>query len=346
MFSHNVVSIDIGSKNIKIVEGKKEESSIRIKKNIILPTPQNAFEDGNILDIHHLKEAIKDALKEEKIKSKKVIFTVQSTSIITREFILPFAKEKEIENMIYFEIEQFLPISLEDYIIQYKILEEFVEDNVKKSRIFIAAMYKKMAESYLSLSKELNLMPQALDLNSNAIWKLFSLKKEREENKTIAIIDMGYNYLNLNIISKGISQFSRLIPLGGKEVDIGIANRMNLSLEEAEENKIKNTKLDEIGNELKDNELNNIVKYAVDNWIEDIQRIFQYYKSRSTGNTIDYIYIYGGSSNITGLSEYISSTLNIQTYKVDKMTKITLKKKVKDRNIELYLNAVGAILRK
>lgn len=351
MFSTNILSIDIGNKNIKVIDGKKKDNTIVVKRAFILPTPADSFQDGEIIDIEILSEFIKKSLRENKIRTKKAICTIQSTSIITRELILPSTKEKEMDKMIRFEIEQYLPISLDDYIVEYKILEEFMEENVNKSRIFIAGVPKKIVEGYLKLLKEMDLSPVALDLNSNSVAKLFTSKKEKEQNdnsdKTIAVIDIGYNYINLNIISKEITQFSRLINFGGRDIDISIANSSNLSLEEAEEKKINSI---DLNNEIYSSEsadiLNNIARLAIDNCLEDVRRIFQYYISRTTGNKIDYIYIYGGSSRIVGLSDYIASYLNIQTYKVNKINKIILKKKVKDIDIDIYLNSIGALLRK
>lgn len=356
MFSKKILAIDIGNKNIKIVSGNHNKDSIMIDKAITIETPVNSYEDGNILDVSNLKKAIGLALENEKIKAKKVIFTVDSTSIITRDISLPLAKkEEEMDTMVRFEIEQYLPIMFDDYVVEYKILEEFMEENIKKARILVVALPKIIAEEYLKLIARLKLTPLALDVNSNSISKLFEMNgkinmENYSLNKTVSVIDLGYNYLNVNIISKGITEFSRLIPVGGSEIDINIANMFNLSLEEAENKKIEDCDLQYIysgsDSRISSQMLNDTVKGSIDSWLQEIGRIFQYFINRHRENKIEEIYLYGGGSNIKGLPEYFKSVLDIPTFKVENISNIKFAKGAKNANVQFYLNSIGSIIRK
>jgi type IV pilus assembly protein PilM len=356
LFSSSVLSIDIGNKNTKIVVGKHQKNSVLVEKAMVIDTPLNSYRDGNILDINSLKTAISNVLESEKIKAKKTICTVQSTSIITREIVLPIAKkEEEMKTMVQFEIEQYLPIMFDDYVVEYKVLEEFIEDNIKKGRITVVALPKTIVEAYLKLLEELNLKPVALDMNSNAISKLYESKaKINLENssydKTVAVIDIGHNYLNLNIISNGIAQFSRIIPVGSNDIDINIANMFNLSIEEAQKRKIEDSTLDTLeankNNLISSQILNDALKGSVDNWIQEINRIFQYYINRNRENKIEEIYLHGGGCKIKGLPEYFKERLNIPTFKIENISNIKLNKALKDIEIDKYLNCIGSIIRK
>jgi len=357
LFNRKFVSIDIGNQNTKILIGSQNGNNVLVEKTLIIPTPTSSFHDGRITDKIRLKSEIARTLLQNKIKAKKAIFTIESTAIITRELVLPSATETELDNMIRFEIEQYLPINLNDYVLEYKLLEKFKDEEEEKVKILVAGLPKSMAEDYLKLVEELDLKPLALDMNSNAVSKLFSIDSNINDesyslDKTVALIDLGHNYINLSIISKGIPQLNRLIVAGGKDIDISIANHFNLSLEEAEMKKKEDVNLelisqrDSIVSYITSIALNDIARDVVDDWLQEIQKLFQYYTSRNHGNRIDQIYIYGGSSNLKGLSEYFYDTLNIPTFRLEKMSCIKEAKNKDALDLNIFLNCVGAIIRK
>lgn len=349
LFSKNILSIDIGSYDIKMVVGKYTNNTVIINDAVSLRTPPNTIQDGQIIDMLKLKDSINNVLKEQKFKVKKVIFTLESTSIITRELILPYVKAQSFEQMLEYEIQQQFPMALGEYVIQYKKLEDIHEGDVKKIRILTAVFPKMIVENYLELAKQLNLRPFALDSHSNSISKLFDINTKINEEithlakdktyrdpKTIAIIDLGYENININIIDNGIPRFSRLLKIDGKDIDINIANTFNLSLDKAEEEKKKNK------NEI----LKDIIETSVDGWLEEMQRIFKFYTSRKPGNKIDKIYILGGHANLIGISQYIDEYFNISVEQIEKISNIKIGNSKINFDIKLYLNATGAIIRK
>ncbi len=249
MFNSKVLSLDIGSKNTKIVLGTQSKKNVTIQKAITLPTPVGCYNDGNILDITKFKSEILDVMQAENIKCKNIIITSKSTSVITRDIDIPVAKKEEMDSIIKFQMERYLPIMFDDYIMQYKVIEEFEDQSVKKAKVTVVVYPKVMAEGYYNLVKELKGNAVALDISSNSINKLFMESiKINDENysleDTVAVIDLGYDFINVNIISKGNIQFTRIITYGGSHIDIDIARQLVISEEEAESKKIQGCNLD------------------------------------------------------------------------------------------------------
>ena len=352
LFDNNVLSIDIGTYDTKMVLGKQQNKIIHVEDAWMIKTPENAFYNGQIVEIERLQNEISRSLMKRNIKTKKVICTVESTSIITREITLPITKSQEMQSMVQYEMEQYLPIMLSEYVVEYKILEELIEDNIKKARVLVVALPKSIAEKYFNLVRDIDLQPVALDIHSNAVAKLFSsvlyVNNENSSlDKTVAIIDLGHNNINVSIITKGVAQFNRLITFGGKDIDINLANSFNLSLEEAENRKIETCNLKDLNSmNASVAMMNEEVKTAVDFWGQEIQRIFQYYTSRGAQNSIDEIYLCGGSANLKGVPRYMEEYFNLPTFFITNISSI--KTGIVARNIELgrYLNSIGAIIRR
>ncbi|AFS77802.1 Tfp pilus assembly protein, ATPase [Gottschalkia acidurici 9a] len=323
MVKRNKLSIDIGSKNIKIVEGMCDGEDITIKSLIMIPTPENCYCDGQITNLEVMIEVINDTLQKKNISTKGVIYTIESNSIISREIELPSIIEKDIKKMLEFQVEEYFPVNIEEYIIQSKIVEQIDNNELKKSILYVYALPKTICEGYMNLTKKLGLKPIALDMNDNSIYKfliaLSALNTEEHsiKDKTIAVLDIGYSNTNVSIIENAIFRFSRLVEFGEKELDLNIEAFFNVSLE------------DSLGK-----------LYA------GVERIFRYYTSRSSVNTIDYIYIYGAISEINGIDKYIENIFSIHTLKLNKLNNIILDKNHTDLDISLYGNAIGALIRK
>lgn len=119
-----VVAFDIGSSMIKIVEGMYYKEELTIDKYITMKTPKGAVVDGEIKRSEELFNKLGQVLKENGIKAKYGICTTNSTLIINREILVPKVEEEEMDTVVRYEIQQYLPINLEDYILQVQVLSE------------------------------------------------------------------------------------------------------------------------------------------------------------------------------------------------------------------------------
>ncbi|MCY6484581.1 type IV pilus assembly protein PilM [Clostridium aestuarii] len=355
MFNSKLLSIDIGTKNIKIIEAKQNGEKIIVDKAFTVKTPENCFDDGNIVNMITMKQKIEEVLKKENLKSKRVVVTSKSTSLITRVIEVPFQKkDKEFNSLINYEIQQYLPINFEDYITKYIKLEDFEKDEVKMTRVRVAVYPKIVAKAYWDLVTELKLNPVALQISSNSVAKLFYRNNTmiNDENisskETVVIIDIGADYLELNFILNGQLKFTRILSGGGSYLDANIASELFIQEEEAENKKINmcDLSLDEHSEHPEAEIINNSVKLVVDRWISEIHRMLEYYRNLNKDETIKKIYLHGGSSNLKGLCEYMESALNTPIDKIESMDNIVLQEQASNITIENYLNAIGAVIRR
>lgn len=356
MFNPKLLSIDIGTKNIKFIEVKHSGKKATVDKTFSIKTPENCFNDGEIVNMIAIKEEIEKALKEYKIKTKNAVIACKSTSLITRIIEVPFQKKmKGFDSLVSYEIQQYLPINLEDFIVQYRKLEEFERDGNKMCNVRVTVYPKIMAKAYLDLLKELKLTPTALDVSSNCITKLFSGKNILINNEnvgfdeTVVVIDMGSDFIEFNVISEGQLKFTRILSGGGSYLDANIASQLSMEESEAEQKKIEmcNLNTDNVSNysETEEEQINGSIKLVVDRWINEIYRLLDYYRNTNREIKIKKIYLYGGCSNLKGLASYMEASFNISTVQINNMGTVNFVGSAVEAPIEEYLNAVGSSIR-
>lgn len=353
-FPSKIISLDIGSCNTKIVIGKYSKDKVYIDKNIMIKTPVHTVDDGNLIDKRRLSAELENVLRINNIKLKDVNCTTNSTSIINREIVIPKAEDSELDTMIKFEIQQYLPIIMEDYIVQYNVLDTVKNDDsenaLDKLRVLVVAYPKNMAEAYLNLLQDAKLKPCALDVNFNSINKLLRSEcdingKPYSTEETVAVIDMGAESINVDILSKGNMNFSRMITSGGNAIDKHIALKKDITLMDAEKMKIQYCDLSGENSIEHMEELNSIIKDDVNKWMEEINRIIHYYKNKNVGNRIEKVYIHGGSSKLNGIEKYMERGLNLPLVKIKSTSNVVLGKGEDGADFEHYLNAAGSIIR-
>ncbi len=346
--SIRLISLDIGSSDIKIVEGQVKGGKLKVYNMRKIKSPEDIIQDGELFDEESILLKLKEEMKASGVRTKNIAVVSSSSTIISREIIVPYVdNNEELKTLVNYEIEQFLAINLNNYVIQFMRLEEVIVDEVRKQKIFTIIYPKNLIESYRNLAEKLLLNPYALDISNNSIRKLSSTTDiynvdliNKEES--ILYLDLGYKSVDLSIVNNNKLEFIRVIPIGGIEIDKFIADLNGISMEEAEE--IKKAQV-EVGKRRKENQLNDGVVEVIEGWLEDLNRIIQFYTNKSNGKKISHIYLYGGTSKLRGIDEYISLKTGIETTKIITANNIEFSKNVNTTTIEEYVNALGALVR-
>nr|WP_173714656.1 pilus assembly protein PilM [Clostridium beijerinckii] len=340
-----VVAFDIGSSMIKIVEGMYYKEELTIDKYITMKTPKGAVVDGEIKRSEELFNKLGQVLKENGIKAKYGICTTNSTLIINREILIPRVEDEEMDTVVRYEIQQYLPINLEDYILQVQVLSEEEINESKKLNVRVIAYPDKIARGYYDLLIKLDLKPYALDVNYNAINKFINCVDKNNEYEyntedSVAFIDMGASFIDVNIYKNGNLDFTRMIKAGGNDIDELLIEQSLIKPEEVEGFKIRNIDLEEPFEPI-----NIHVREITDDWIEKIEKIIQFYKNKNMGEEVSSIVIFGGSSKLKGMDNYMTEKLGIKTIRRKGLSKIAFKSSDDGKRIDDFINVIGSVIR-
>ncbi len=340
-----VLSMDIGAHKIKIVEGSNTKNGIQINNFLSIETPEGSLRDGIILDKDLMHYVISEELRNKKIKTKDVYLTINSSKIVTREIVIPKVEYDEIDKILKYQIEDYLPINVDDYIIQFKIIEGINADDIEKLRILVIAIQKNIIDDYYELVRNLNLNPIVLDYQPNSISKLLKYNSVVNntfplQNLTIASIDIGYDSTKISIIKNGNVLVTKIVEIAGKYIDESI---LNLNCNDENLGEIKNKIINishSYDNKSNDENILSILKSAVLIIAEKIEAVFRYYLNRKTDNKINMIILSGGISNINGLDNLFGNIFNIPTININSLDSVWFK-----GSLINYANAIGSIIR-
>ena len=170
--------IDCSSSDLKVAVGsyssKNNRTSIYIDKFGVVPLDADAINDGAVADSFGIVMAVKHAIARLGIRNKSCILTTEGAFVHTRDLELPVAKEDQLKDMVKYEVigqgtNRDLSI---DYIVYGTTKDE--ETNADKLKVRATAIPTDTIKDFREFLKEMELQPTALDMNPNAVRKLFS----------------------------------------------------------------------------------------------------------------------------------------------------------------------------
>lgn len=358
MFNKPCLALDIGNRYIKIVYGRVIKKKVEVMHYDIIDTPPNVVRDGKIIDAKSIAGIISETVKKNKMKAKRLVMLVTGTGVITRDIVMPKSTESEIEKILEFEAPQYFPVDLQNYVLDFKVIEETINDEGVSDRVLLVAVPTRQVDEYMKIPDMLKMEMESIDLPANCISKfLFSTDPKQDKDVKIpaefAVIDIGANTTAVCIFSNQKLKFSRILLSGGCEIDKLISNQFNTDFVQAEQVKLLIGKIIPEGMEQQESEevmnVSETIKLAVNNMVTDINRFIEFYNSRTSNNRLEKVYICGGGSKLEGLSVYLSSYLNLPVDYLLSRDRVIFKEKkdpvVCEQDFTFLINALGALIR-
>lgn len=332
----NVIGLDIGSSSVKICRIKETKKGRLLQTFDSADLPPEAIVDGSLMDANVVTDTIRELVKRNKIRSKEAALSVSGHSVIIKKIPLPLMTEEELEESIVWEAEQYIPFDINDVYLDVETLVTRAAQG--QMDVLLVAAKKEMINDYCSVARDAGLEPMIVDVDAFCVQNMFEANYGTLGGQTIVLIDIGSSVSTINVVSEGITTFTRDISMGGNQFTEEIQKQLNITHEEAEAYK----KGDVSGAEA-DSVLPQEVERVIQNvaeWLAgEVQRSLDFYAATSADSRISRIYLSGGTANLPTLARVIARTSGVPAELVNPFRQITYDPK--DYS-EHYLESVAA----
>lgn len=246
-------------------------------------------------------QAIKNVAGHSDIKL--VNASCAGTSSIIRYVSFPKMNADELKKALKFEAQKFIPFSVQEVNLDAAIIRNDLPDN--KMLIAIAAVKKEFLNQRLKLIQDADLKINFIDVDSLALINAFNFNyKAVQKPKTIALLNIGSIFTNLNILEEGIPALSRDMNIAGNNFTQKISEILSLDLSAAEEFKLNPDKE-------RLNKVAPLIESIASTLANEIRVSFDYYESQSA-SSVSKIFLTGGGSLFLGLKDALSNLLGIE----------------------------------
>ena len=290
-----LVGLDIGSSGIKLVQLKENRGRYVLQKFGFKPLEPEVIVDGTVMDEGRVVSAIKELFDELNVKVKQVAVSISGHAVIIKKISLPPMPDDELEGQVKLAAEQYIPFDINEVNIDFHVLppsEGEGSGEGEMSVILVAAKKDKINE-LTELVKGAGLLPMVMDVDAFAIENMHAINYPMGQQETTALVNMGASVMNINIVSKGTSLFTRDIPNRYTE---SIQRELGLSYEEAET-------LKKGGRGSGNNQVaaQGVIESVNAEVAAEIARTIDYFKSTVSEGDVQQVLLCGGGAQIAGL---------------------------------------------
>lgn len=333
------VGVDFGTSSIKVVElcykdGKPYLSNYG-SVSLDLSDPAESMTGGLSFEARR-RTYFLALLAKMKIKNPESVFiSMPGFSGLVSLVEFPNMSDAELSQAIQFEGKKYIPADTNEVALSWDIVKreqrtllEKVEKSSKteKIEVLLVAALKKDVSQIENVLQGTRYKLKAIELET------FSLSRSLvgEDLGTYLIIDIGFKVCNFILVYKGVVRANRNIDIGGNEITNTIAESMNITWDRAEQ--LKKTGK----NFLQNNELS-IIFPSLDLVVNESKRILVAFQEKNPQLKVDKIILSGGSSGLSGLSEFFQQKFGIKSEIGDPWRKISF-----DNALEQHIHRMGA----
>jgi type IV pilus assembly protein PilM len=338
----NLVGVDVGASSIKVVQLKGARKGMSVAKFGYAELPPQTIIDGHIMSAGVVTEALLKIFQDNKIQTKDVAVGVYGQSVIVRKITVPMMTSEELDEQISWEAEQHIPFDIKVMSVDYEVLRRRPEAG--QMDLLLVAAKKDEINDYASILREAKLRPIVVDINAFTIQNIFESQLGLPEDGTIGLLNVGAAVSSLNIVSKGVSAFTREITNAGNAITEEIQKQCGVPYEQAEAYKCGGT-----ATQIVPQEVHQVINQACDALAGEIQRSLDFYLATSGDNEISRIYVSGGSAYLAPLQKSIEKRARVPVVIFDPLGNIGVEKGVNETELRAraaqLVVAIGLSLR-
>ncbi len=307
MAGRTAIGLDIGTSGVRAAEVTFGKGEITLAKFGQVALQDGAVRDGEVMDVDAVGQAIKELWAHTKFSSTKVVLGVANQKVLVRQIDLPYLEGDELKRSLPFQVGDYIPMPVEHAVLDFYPLEEVMDDNNRLLRGLLVAASREMVLNSVHAAQKGGLTPTTVDLSSFAVLRslgrssMLGLGGDSE-----ALVDVGAKVTNIVIHQGGSPRFIRILLMGGQDLTETVAERMGVSLPQAETLK-QQQGLD--GDE--NDPAGRVLQSGVATFLDEVRGSLDYFQSSQAAPRIGRILLTGGGSRLTGLAAKLEQATRV-----------------------------------
>ena len=291
----NLVGLDIGASSIKVVQLKEKAKRFSVVRYAYAPLPPQTIVDGHIMNSSVVTETLQRLFKDARIAQKEVAIGVYGQSVIVRKITVPMMTAEELEEQISWEAEQHIPFDIKEMSVDYEVLRRRPEAG--HMDLLLVAAKKAEINDFAGIIREAKLKPVVVDINAFTIQNVFEYSQGLPSDGSIALLNVGASLSSLNIVSRGVSAFTREITNAGNSVTEEIQKQLGVPFDQAELYKLGSAQPHTVPPQV-----HAAIGQACETLAGEIQRSLDFYLATSGDAEISRVHLCGGSAYLGPLA--------------------------------------------
>ncbi|SHK07430.1 type IV pilus assembly protein PilM [Desulforamulus aeronauticus] len=300
------LGIDIGSRFLKVVQISKSGKDVQIDYYGSIKTPQEL--GSNSFPEEMLAAELARLLDQLPVKRCPINVTI-GAKIITRHIRMPEMPAKELVTAIKWEAEKYIPIPVDELVLDYVNLGSQNPEGHKQSHILLTAITRETVEFYHRAFSFANLQLAAVDLSAFAIWRVFVGMNRDFPKEVTALLDLGYSSSQMIVVKNRKIVFTRLLPVGARTIFDTLARNLQMDLRDIRQAFETDLERLTVGNDNTPG-LQEFLGEGIGDFVREVRRSLEFFSNQEK-DEVSRIVITGGTANFAGIDLLLAEELRL-----------------------------------
>jgi len=317
-----LVGLDIGTTAVKVIVLKESVNGLAVVDYRIGEFPLSTEKKENV-SMEVVLEVLRKSIEGINLKKTRIVTVISGQRVSVRKVLVPNMPKDELLEAVKWEAKEHIPFPIENAVVDYQVLGEVTDKNVKKLELLVVAVEKFVIDQHLALLQNVQIRPQSVTVAPFALREIFKKNDYFKADEALAVVNTGAEATTINIFFGETLVFNREIPLGGNTITramvgtlISDSGQIEIDINQADILK-KNWGIPDEKNpqqltpEINSNQIVPLVRPVMERLANEIRRSLDYYREESRGRRVAKVVLLGGNAELKGLREFLQGALGM-----------------------------------
>lgn len=304
-------------------------------------TPDNAVEDGYIRERETLANQLRAELSKRKISERKVIFSINSAKVVSREVMIPKVSNRQLPTLAMEQARENFPMDIASYTISYAKMGMLDGDPKQQMKLLLLAVPDNLLTNYVSFAELAGLEIETFEYMGNCAMQ-FVAKNFIED---AVIVQLEERSTIVSVVKGNKLVFQRVAPHGYDSTIAAALDHPVLGLHEDQDafeflcktnvfrDKVRadmfsdSVIVDPEEREAAANQAFEAIRESMDYHVRIVVSALEFYQNQYKTPLRGTLHLIGDGMRIQGMAKTFDSKINIEVEKGDYLSLLKMEKK-------------------
>ena len=306
LYNKPLFGLDLSTTAVKVVDIERRGRRYRLKNYAVEPLSPEAINDHAVVDTEAVAAAITRARKRAKVRTKYVATSVAGAAVITKKIAIPAGlDESEQQTQVEMEADHHLPAGIESMYLDFQVLGPDPTDEANQVEVLLVACKREVVDGHIQAIEAAGLKASVIDVDPFAVETAYELGAPSEYfEKTVALLNIGAQVTNINVLHQGQSIFTRDHYFGGQQLTESLGEIYGWEFADAEQRWMRG--------DLPEDYTQRALNPFLQDLAMEMGRSLDFYASNHPDHPVDWVVISGGCALLPGVMEALRDQLGVE----------------------------------
>lgn len=218
---NHAFGLDIGIDVMKVVALEKKGDKLFLNSAAFTPSPRPGILSESAIDLEKVADTIMTLCKQASISLRSADISIPQSQVYSKIIEMPKLSDRELAAALAYEMDQYIPLPLDQVRIDWQVLSEFEQNGEVKVNVLIIAASHSLLQKYEKILSFAKISSESIETEIVSVQR--ALTPLLSGPNPTMLLHLGPSSLDLSVVRGGVLEMIYTIGLGGLAICRGIS---------------------------------------------------------------------------------------------------------------------------